>query len=523
MFEPAGVTREDLEQRGRCVIRKGGKQVLLIVSGGRIFAIANRCPHEGYPLSEGTLGPPCVLTCDWHNWKFDLASGEALVGRDPVRRYPVRLEGDAILVDLADPPAERQRERALRGLSTAMTDNDRTRMAREVARLERAGFDGRVALVHAIESVGGRLEGGMTHAHAAAADWLALSARAKAPELRLAALLEPIGHLAWDTLGAGRFPYPEGARAWDATAFVAAMEAEDEPAAQAFISGALADDVPYAELRPAFADAALAHYAGFGHCAIYALKAGQLIEALGDEAREPVLRALTRMLVYARREDRLPEFRGYAGALEAWSDRRAKPASADDFIGLSTTAILKRLSASSGRPPGELFDALLGAAAWTMLHFDTDFDAAAGAVIADNVNWLDFTHAVTFANAAHRLCGERPDLWPAALLQLALFIGRNKRYVRAQQDVEAWAVDDPASFLREEMAVLYDHGIIEPIVVCHRLKVLFALEDELAQAPDAPWASVLCAAVNRYLNTPMKRHHGLRVARQARAFIAKEG
>jgi hypothetical protein len=33
----------------------------------------------------------------------------------------------------------------------------------------------------------------------------------------------------------------------------------------------------------------------------------------------------------------------------------------------------------------------------------------------------------------------------------------------------------------------------------------------------------MCAAVNRYLNTPMKRHHGLRLARQARAFVAREG
>jgi hypothetical protein len=73
------------------------------------------------------------------------------------------------------------------------------------------------------------------------------------------------------------------------------------------------------------------------------------------------------------------------------------------------------------------------------------------------------------------------------------------------------------------MARLYDHGISEPIIACHRLKVLFALNDELERAPDAPWAGVTCAAVNRYLNTPMKRHHGLRLARQARAFVAKEG
>jgi hypothetical protein len=73
------------------------------------------------------------------------------------------------------------------------------------------------------------------------------------------------------------------------------------------------------------------------------------------------------------------------------------------------------------------------------------------------------------------------------------------------------------------MAGLYDHGIVEPIIACHRIKMLFALEDELDAAPDAPWANTLCAAMNRYLHTPQKRHHGLRLAAQARDFIAREG
>jgi hypothetical protein len=235
-----------------------------------------------------------------------------------------------------------------------------------------------------------------------------------------------------------------------------------------------------------------------------------------------VLQGLVRQLVYARREDRLPEFRGYAPALAAWGEGD-RPARAENFIGLSTAQALRRALASSGRPVGEVYDALLGAAAWNLLHFDLAFDAAAGAAIADNVSWLDFTHAVTFANAARRLCEERPELWPRALLQLALFVGRNKAYVAAGQDVAAWRVCDPATFVAAEMDRLYDHGVAEPIIACHRLKVLFALEDELAAAPDAPWTGTLCAAVGRYLNTPMKRHHGLRLARQARAFIAGEG
>ena len=59
-------------------------------------------------------------------------------------------------------------------------------------------------------------------------------------------------------------------------------------------------------------------------------------------------------------------------------------------------------------------------------------------------------------------------------------------------------------------------------IACHRLKVLIALEDELRAAPDAAWAETACAAVNRYLHTPMKRHHGLRIAAQALDFVARE-
>src|SRR5262245_47641350 len=114
--------------------------------------------------------------------------------------------------------------------------------------------------------------------------------------------------------------------------FIAAVEAEDETAAIAHIRGALAQGLAYASLRAAIGEVALAHYADFGHCAIYTLKAGQLIERLGEEVAEPVLLALTRMLVRATREERLPEFRFYAAALAEWDGSGGTAAHASDFI-----------------------------------------------------------------------------------------------------------------------------------------------------------------------------------------------
>ncbi|MBV8335900.1 MAG: Rieske 2Fe-2S domain-containing protein [Alphaproteobacteria bacterium] len=523
MLTATGLKRRELGSNGRQLVRCDGKQVLVIAQEGRLFAIANRCPHEGYPLSEGTLGPGCVLTCNWHNWKFDLASGAALVGRDPVRTYEVAERNGEIFLDFRDPPAGERRVRALRGIEAAILDNDRARMAREVARLERAGYDAGEALVHAFRLCNGRLEDGMTHAHAAAADWLLLAARAETTAERLAAQLEPLGHIAWDTEGAGEFPYPETAAEWNAAGFVAAVEVEDEATAVAHVRGALAQCLPYAKLRGAIGEAALAHYAAFGHCAIYTLKAGQLIERLGEQVAEPVLLALTRMLIRARREERLPEFRGYAKALAEWDGSGAAPARASDFVGHSVDGALRRTVASSGRPMHELYHALLGAALFNLLHFNTAFERATDNAIADNVGWLDFTHALTFANACRRICEERPDLWPRAALQLALFVGRNRKYVRTQEDMAQWHVDDSGAFLADAIKTLYDHGIPEPIIACHRLKVLIALGDELTAAPDTAWGETACAAVKRYLSTPMKRHHGLRTAAQALDFVAGEG
>ena len=81
----------ELARTGKAVVRHDGRQILLMHGEAGSFACMNRCPHEGYPLSEGTLSEGCVLTCNWHNWKFNLASGATLVGGDRLTRYPMRV------------------------------------------------------------------------------------------------------------------------------------------------------------------------------------------------------------------------------------------------------------------------------------------------------------------------------------------------------------------------------------------------------------------------------------------------
>jgi nitrite reductase/ring-hydroxylating ferredoxin subunit len=43
-----------------------------------------------------------VLQCPWHGWSYDVTSGRSLFDPDRVRvrTYPVRVEGDRVVVDL---------------------------------------------------------------------------------------------------------------------------------------------------------------------------------------------------------------------------------------------------------------------------------------------------------------------------------------------------------------------------------------------------------------------------------------
>ena len=71
---------------GPVVFRSGPRQLALFQAGDETHAIDNRCPPEGYPLAQGTVDESCVLTCNGHNWKFNLDDGRCLLGRDHGRR-----------------------------------------------------------------------------------------------------------------------------------------------------------------------------------------------------------------------------------------------------------------------------------------------------------------------------------------------------------------------------------------------------------------------------------------------------
>lgn len=86
--------------KGACIERDGIALAIFNAGGGRFFATSPLCPHEGGPLAEGWLEGDAVV-CPWHGYDFDLATGRCRVDDDlAVARYPVRVSGTTIEVDI---------------------------------------------------------------------------------------------------------------------------------------------------------------------------------------------------------------------------------------------------------------------------------------------------------------------------------------------------------------------------------------------------------------------------------------
>ncbi len=80
-----------------------GRRILLANVDGRFYAADDTCTHEEASLSTGFLKGPLVK-CPLHGSRFNVCTGEVLEepAEDNLRTYPVRVEGDRILVGLPE-------------------------------------------------------------------------------------------------------------------------------------------------------------------------------------------------------------------------------------------------------------------------------------------------------------------------------------------------------------------------------------------------------------------------------------
>ncbi|KAB0583924.1 Rieske 2Fe-2S domain-containing protein [Ideonella dechloratans] len=84
-------------------VEVGGHVIVLLgMDGGEVRAFQGVCPHQDIPLCEGKFDGK-VLMCRAHQWTFDAQTGAGINPGDcRLAQYPVRIEGEDVLVDAAD-------------------------------------------------------------------------------------------------------------------------------------------------------------------------------------------------------------------------------------------------------------------------------------------------------------------------------------------------------------------------------------------------------------------------------------
>ncbi|MEZ4237886.1 MAG: Rieske (2Fe-2S) protein [Myxococcota bacterium] len=536
---------------GVVTVKHGAQRIAVFrTADGEVRATDDRCPHEGYPLSQGTVAG-CVLTCQYHNYKFDLRDGACLMGDEALQVVPVRIEGDRIYVDPSGPDPAAERPRRWASLDAALDDDRTAQASRDTVRLLALGVPLAGVAAHVAAWEGERAAYGATHALPLSAEALRLAPHL--PGLDAAAALLPALELA----GRGscrRPPHPRdaadpGPPAAFAERLRAAVEPEDVPQAVALVRGAVRAGFAPEVLQEALLRVASDHLLDYGHGVIYVTKAFDLLGADGVDPDdvEGVLAGLVRELATATREDLVPTWAPWrrrvaalgplpAGGRGAVPDREAAVAA---LVGATPREAVEHVLGwlEAGVAVAALWDVVSLAAAERVLRFDVAHDLDPD--LADA--WLDVTHLLTFAAACRvawarcphpelvrlllqgarlvarmrPLDGPRPPLDPAdGDLVAAIRAGDAAQAVRIAAGCDPEAVRWPLGAL-----ALDPPGAGLPIFVAHAVKLSLAGCDEaLATGDPRPLAAAVrfLASPKRERRTPQRVREAVRLVAEGR-------
>ncbi|MET0694769.1 MAG: Rieske (2Fe-2S) protein [Propionibacteriaceae bacterium] len=86
---------------GRAFAVDGDQIAVFRLRDGAVHAVSAVCPHRGGPLADGQIDGQIVL-CPLHMNAFELSTGCATTGQEPLRSYPIRVNEDADIILLTD-------------------------------------------------------------------------------------------------------------------------------------------------------------------------------------------------------------------------------------------------------------------------------------------------------------------------------------------------------------------------------------------------------------------------------------
>ncbi|PSQ18906.1 ferredoxin [Halobacteriales archaeon QS_8_69_26] len=459
-------TTEEVIEDSPMAVPVNGTAVAVFHHEDGFHAVDNRCPHMGFPLTEGTVEDG-ILTCHWHHARFEISCGNTFdPWADDVPNYPVEVRDGDVYVGV-DPqrdlsPAERWAER----LETGMEENLDLVVAKSVIGLDDAG-------VAPEEPIRTGVEFGTTYREDGWSSGLTiLGCMANVlddlrPEDRRRALFTGLRHVASDCAGEPpRFGQPalevddagpERLKKW----FRENVEVRDADGAERVLRTAVETCDREAVEEMLFAAATDHIYLNTGHTLDFVNKAVETLDHVGWDRADDALASLVTSLTGATRSEELSSWRQPVDLAEilfdAYEDLDDMVAEGEgrewtppegfddtllsddphDIVDALTTAVRE------GATTTELADRVCHAAATRVAQFGTSNEFS---------DWNTVHHTFTYANAV-RQATRRTD---ATELYRGVFDAATNVYLDRFLNTPPAPIPEPGETDRDPDAILDD-------------------------------------------------------------------
>ena len=417
-------TLEELAAQGVRVVSAAGRTIAVFAHEGGVFAVDNRCPHMGFPLSRGTVSDG-ILTCHWHHAKFDLAGGCTFDPfADDVASFRTEVRDGEVYVD-PRPIEEERLPHWMRKLDEGLEQNLRLVIAKAVVGLSDIGATGAIAERTALFATKNRASGwgdglSILTAMSNVQDVLAPADRSRAlyqGAINVARNVSgepPDFDLAPLTTGEAR---PDVFRAW----FRRFIETRSSDAAERCLRTAIHAGLSSEQLADMLFSAATDHvFMDTGHALDFANKACELLDHIGWKHADAILPSLIPGLASAERMEEtsswqhpvdLPSLLREANEalnaalerggerLSGWDGHRVLAETIlDDEPKTSLKAIVA--AAGDGVPLTELSATVAYAAARRPVHFHISNEFS---------DWNTVHHTFTYTNAVDQAMRRAPS------------------------------------------------------------------------------------------------------------------
>jgi nitrite reductase/ring-hydroxylating ferredoxin subunit len=405
----------ELRASGRQVVHVDRHTLCLFADGDDVYAVDNRCPHMGFPLHRGSLCDG-ILTCHWHHARFDLSTGGTFdQWADDLRRFPVEVRGDDVLIDPS--PLNDVVEHYRRRLHDGLERDIPLVLAKATLTLLQADPSGLGAFRGGLNFGIARRGGGWFRGLTTLTCLMNLVPGLEEPD-RPAALYHGLSDVAADSAGQpphfGLEPLPGSADPGQlARWFRGFIEVRDaEGAERALVTAARVGASPQELADMLFAAATDHRYLDGGHTLDFVNKALEALDLAGWDRAEAVLASLTPQLAGAERMEeanawrnpvdlvallgdafvRLPDALSTGAVADGWTGREAL---VENLLGedpaASIDALLTALRDGAGEV--EVASAVSHAAVIRIARFPTSNEFG---------DWDTALHTFTFANAVEQ-------------------------------------------------------------------------------------------------------------------------